>query len=182
MPDRRVLAQGRFLRFVEEDGWEFVERRAATGIAVIVAVTGEGRLLLVEQYRPPVRARVIELPAGLAGDEPGAAGEELAVAARRELLEETGYLAEELTELAAGPPSVGVSSEVVSFFRASGLRRAGPGGGMGSERIALHEVPLADAGDWLERRARAGLLVDPKVWSGLYLLGDSRTPSPQPSP
>jgi ADP-ribose pyrophosphatase len=167
---RRILAEGRFLRFVEEDGWEFVERPAVTGVAVVVAVTAERRLLLVEQYRPPVGAHVIELPAGLVGDVPGAEGEELAVAARRELLEETGYAADGMTPLAAGPPSVGVSSEVVTFFRASGLRRAGPGGGEGAERIALHEVPLAEAAAWLEARARAGLLVDPKVWAGLYFV------------
>jgi ADP-ribose pyrophosphatase len=168
--DRRVLAEGRFLRFVEEDGWEFVERQGVTGIAVVLAVTAQDRLLLVEQYRPAVRAQVIELPAGLAGDVPGHEAEDLSVAARRELLEETGYEADEMTPLAAGPPSVGVTSELVTLFRASGLRRTGPGGGCGSEDIRLHEVPVADADGWLLAQARAGRLVDPKVWFGLYFL------------
>ena len=167
---RTLLAQGRHLRFVDEDGWEYVERNAVVGIAVIVAVTADGRLLLVEQYRPPVRQRVIELPAGLAGDEPGHETEELATAAARELLEETGYEAETMIELGSGPPSVGVSSEVVTFFRAEGLRRSGPGGGAGSESIVLHEVELDRVDTFLAEKTGQGLLVDPKVYAGLYLL------------
>lgn len=170
MNERKVLAQGRHLRFVVEDGWEYVERNAVSGIAVIVSVTQDDRLLLVEQYRPPVRARVIELPAGLAGDVAGHEGEDLADAARRELLEETGYLAESLLELTGGPPSVGVSSEVVTFFRAVGLHKAGPGGGDGSESIVLHEVGLDVVDTFLSAKAAEGLLVDPKVYAGLYLL------------
>src|ERR1017187_9697315 len=88
--DRRILAEGRHLRFVERNGWEFVERKNVTGIAILVALTDWGGVLLVEQHREPVGARVLELPAGLAGDE----GEESAEsAANRELVEETGYRA-----------------------------------------------------------------------------------------
>ena len=170
---RTVLAQGRHLRFVAEDGWEYVERNAVSGIAVIVAVTGEGRLLLIEQYRPPVRQRVIELPAGLAGDEPGHESEELAAAAMRELLEETGYQAETMIVLGGGPPSVGVSSEIVTFFRAQGLRRTGPGGGAGGESIVLHEVSLDRVDAFLAEKTAEGLLVDPKVYAGLYLLHEA---------
>ena len=50
------------------------------------------KLLLVEQYRIPVHAQTIELPAGIIGDEPGGSADEAhAEAARRELIEETGY-------------------------------------------------------------------------------------------
>ncbi len=167
---RVVLAQGRHLRFVVEDGWEYVERNAATGIAVILAVTAEGRLLLVEQHRIPVRRRVIELPAGLAGDVAGHEAEALAAAAWRELLEETGYEADTMTALVAGPPSVGVSDEVVTFLSAKGLRKRGPGGGDGTEAIVVHEVPAAEVDAFLERKLAEGLLVDPKVYAGLYLL------------
>ena len=66
---KRVLAEGRHLRFVERNGWEFVERKNVTGVAILVALTDEGRVLIVEQWREPVGARVLELPAGLAGDE-----------------------------------------------------------------------------------------------------------------
>jgi ADP-ribose pyrophosphatase len=169
-PERSVLAQGRHLRFVSEDRWEFVERNATTGIVVIVAVTAEGRLVLVEQYRKPVRSSVLELPAGLAGDVAGQEDEALASAAARELQEETGYEADAFECVgASGPPSAGVSSEVVTFFRATGLRRTGPGGGDANEQITVHEVPLPEVDAWLLARARAGTLVDPKVYAGLYL-------------
>lgn len=169
MTGRRVLAEGRHVRLVDEDGWEFAERPTASGIAVIVAVTPDGRLLLVEQFRPPVRRRVIELPAGLAGDLAGHEAEPLAEAARRELLEETGYAAEVMHPLTAGgPPSAGITSEIVTFFRASGLKRVAPGGGDGDESIVVHEVELSAADAWLGAKSGDGLLVDPKVYAGLY--------------
>lgn len=170
-PGRSVLAHGRHLRFVAEEGWEYVERNAVVGIAVIVAVTPEDRLLLVEQYRPPVRRRVIELPAGLAGDVVGHEDEDVVAAARRELIEETGYEAEAMTALGGGPPSVGVSSEVVTFFRATGLRKTGPGGGLGSESIVVHEVETDRVDTFLREKIREGLFVDPKIYAGLYLAG-----------
>src|SRR5438309_2192847 len=64
----RVLGEGKYLRLVERGGWEFVHRYGCSGVAVIVAFTPADRLLLVEQYRPAVDHRVIELPAGLVGD------------------------------------------------------------------------------------------------------------------
>jgi 8-oxo-dGTP pyrophosphatase MutT (NUDIX family) len=89
--DRRILAEGKFLRLVVENGWEWVERRNTQGAVVIAAITEHNEIVLIEQYRIPLAARVIELPAGLAGDEPGSRHEALIEAARRELLEETGY-------------------------------------------------------------------------------------------
>jgi ADP-ribose pyrophosphatase len=169
-----VLGEGRHLRLVRRRGWEYAERTNAAAIVVVVAVTPDGRLLLTEQYREPVQGAVIELPAGLVGDRPGEAGEDLRTAAHRELLEETGYEAEELRALAAGPPSAGLSSEVVTFVRAAGLRRVGAGGGDEHESITVHEVPLATVPDWLEAHARAGRLVDPKVYAGLYWLERTR--------
>src|SRR5437764_10092164 len=102
---RKTLYAGKFLALVQEERWEYVDRIGVTGAAIILAVTDEQKLLLVEQYRIPVHARTIELPAGIVGDEPGSSDEGLADAAKRELLEETGYTAERIESLTTGPAS-----------------------------------------------------------------------------
>jgi len=166
--DVELLAAGRFLSLVRRHGWEFVERPGIGGIVVLVAVTPGGQLLLVEQHREAVRGTVIELPAGLAGDEAAHAGESLEQAASRELREETGWEAASWERLSAGPPTSGLSSEVVTLMRARGLVRHDAGGGAGEERITVHAIPLADVPAWLRGREAGGSLVDPKVWAGLW--------------
>ena len=170
-PDERTLHDGKYIRLVAQGKWEFARRKNTSGIVGIVAVTDDGRLLLVEQFRPPVGKPVIELPAGLAGDVSGAEGEALADAARRELLEETGYSAREMDAVAAGPPSAGMSDEVITLFVARGLTKTGDGAGDGSEQITLHEIPVADVHAFVERKAAEGCLVDLKVFAGLYFVG-----------
>jgi len=86
-----ILHKGKFLALVKEGHWEYADRTNPTGAAIVIAVTDQQKLLLVEQYRTPVHARTIELPAGISGDESGRAHENHAEAARRELEEETGY-------------------------------------------------------------------------------------------
>lgn len=164
----RELYAGRHLRLVVRNGWEFVERPGIRGIVLVVAVTPENRLLLVEQRREPVDTNVVELPAGLAGDTESPADEPLEEAARRELVEETGWDAKAMERLTSGPPSAGVSSEVITFFRARGLWRAGAGCGVEGEAITVHEVPLAAAEEFLREREAGGTLIDPKVWAGLW--------------
>ena len=87
----KVLYRGRHIELAARGKWEFARRPGVSGIVGIIAVTDDRKLVLVEQDRPPVGKRVIEIPAGLAGDVEAARAEELADAARRELLEETGY-------------------------------------------------------------------------------------------
>ena len=166
----KIHYQGRFLGMRECDRWEYAYRTNASGVVGIVAVTDTRELILVEQYRIPVKSRVIELPAGLSGDD-GDFDEALETAAERELLEETGYSAGSLENLLTCPSSSGMSNEVITMFYAGDLKRTGPGGGSHNEKITVHHVPLDGATEWLEARMGEGMLVDPKVYAALFWAG-----------
>ena len=164
----RVLAEGKFTRLVAAGRWEWVDRVNVSGGVVILPITEDRQLVLVQQYRIPVHAQVIELPAGLAGDRPDAAGEALIEAARRELLEETGYEADQWRWLLDGPSSAGLTSESFHLFLARGARKVAPGGGDASEQIEVLVAPLDGIDDWLDQRRRSGIVIDPKIYMGLY--------------
>jgi ADP-ribose pyrophosphatase len=165
-----VLHFGKFLSLLKDGRWEYVERVNASGAVIIVAVTEERKLLLVEQYRVPLHKRTIELPAGIVGDEPDGTNESIADATKRELLEEAGYSAECVEVLTTGPSSAGLTSELVTLVMASGLKRVNAGGGVAHEDITVHEVPLDGMHSWLPTKEKEGLLVEPKVYAGLYFL------------
>lgn len=161
-----ILASTRFLDLIRRDGWTFCRRPNARAVVCVLAVTEKG-LLLVEQYRIPIGKRLLELPAGLVGD--GADRDEpLEMAAGRELLEETGWRAESFQLLWQGPSSAGLSDEVITCFRASGLHREGPGGGVEGEDITVHEVPLENLRSWLSEQAARGIGSDPKIFAALW--------------
>jgi ADP-ribose pyrophosphatase len=172
---RTTLFTGKFLALIKEGHWEYADRTHATDAVLILAVTAEQKMLLVEQYRIPVHARTIEFPAGIIGDEPGGANETHADAARRELLEETGYAAAQMEPLMTGPSCSGLTSERVTLFFASGLRRAGQGGGVAHEDIVVHEIPVAEVAAWLKTKAETGILIDPKVYAGLFFLAQNKS-------
>jgi len=173
-PTQTILHSGKFLTLIQEGHWEYVNRVNGSGAALILAVTAEQKILLVEQFRIPVHARTIELPAGIIGDEPGCSNESKAEAARRELLEETGYAADNFEALLTGPSCSGLTSERVTLFRALGLRRVGKGGGVANEEITIHEIPMLEVVNWLETKAKTGVLIDPKVYSGLFFMTQNK--------
>lgn len=165
---KETIAEGKYIRLSKIGKWEFAERNNAQGAVVIVAITKKGKLLLTEQYRVPVQARVIEMPAGLAGDIPGTEDEAWAAAAQRELIEETGYSAKKMKHLTTGPVSAGFGNETLSMFLAKGIEKIGKGGGIDGEDIVVHEVALNRVPAWLRKKQRTGVLVDPKVYACLY--------------
>jgi ADP-ribose pyrophosphatase len=161
----KILYKGKWARFVEDKGWEYADRHTSKGIVVIIPITADGEIVLVEQYRMSVKSRVIELPAGLVGDIQE--GESYETAAGRELLEETGYEGD-LVHLTRGPLSPGISSEIAEIYLAVNLVRTGKGGGDDSEDITVHTVPLEGIEDWLKKQASEGKYIEPKVYAGLY--------------
>ena len=64
-----VLGTGRFLELRKRHSWEYVARPGVDEVVVIIAVTANNEAVLIEQYREPVLARMIEWAAGLVGDE-----------------------------------------------------------------------------------------------------------------
>src|SRR5512141_758659 len=106
MSSRRIF-EGKHVFVCERDGWEYVERKKAKSAVAIVAETDDGRVVLTEQYRRPVDARVIDYPAGLVGDESG--HDDPAETAKKELKEETGYTCARVERVAGGPTSPGIT-------------------------------------------------------------------------
>lgn len=168
--DCELLYQGQWLRMVRRGRWESCERtHSRDGLAVIViAVTPDDEVLFVEQYRIALGARTIEMPAGLIGDDH--ADDTIERAARRELIEETGWEPGAIDILLTGPTTSGMSNERITFVRARNLRKVGEGGGVGSENITVHAVPRQDAPAWLMRKHAAGFELDLKLWAGLWMI------------
>jgi ADP-ribose pyrophosphatase len=177
-----VLGEGKYLRLVRQGPWEYAERRNEQGAVVIIPVADDGQIVLIEQYRVPVAARVIELPAGLVGDIPGESTEDWREIAHRELLEETGYRAKRMVRVSDGPVSAGFSSESVAFYLATGLTRVHAGGGVDHEEIRVHLVRPKSIAAWLRKRSRQGCLIDQKIYAGLHFVAVSQRGSPKGSP
>lgn len=166
---KQTLYEGNWLRLVRIGQWEACERTHGQGMAVIViAVTPADEVLFVEQYRVPLGARTIEMPAGLVGDDH--AHDTLEEAARRELVEETGWSPAKIEVLLVGPTSSGMSNERIAFVRARELTKVGAGGGVDSEDITVHTVPRSDAPAWLMRKHAEGFELDLKLWAGLWMI------------
>lgn len=142
---------------IEPGGFQI--RRAVVnhgGSAVMMPVDENQRLLLVRQYRLPARASLWEFPAGRVDP-----GETLLAAARRELLEETGYRARKWKRLVSFYASPGYVSEKMTIFLATGLT-AGQARPMEDEKIQCRWITARE----LDALIRAGKIVDAKTLVG----------------
>jgi ADP-ribose pyrophosphatase len=107
-------------RIVRDDGYEsdFYAIRHP-GAVVVIPLTSQGEYIMVRQYRPAIDAWILEFPAGTLQP-----GEDPQCCARRELIEETGWSAEELIPLGSLYPAPGFCDEVQYGFLAKGLSPA----------------------------------------------------------
>ncbi|MBM4140620.1 MAG: NUDIX hydrolase [Nitrospira sp.] len=164
---KKTVLEGKFLRcvlttYIDSSGavreWESFERVNCKGIVAIVAVTDNKEILLIRQFRPPVNGYVIEFPAGL-----NDRGDTFEEAAKRELLEETGYSAGELIFLTKGPMSSGASGEILTVFLAKGIEFKGIGERDETEDIEVLKVPINGLDHRLSVLQSEGNYVDLKV-------------------
>lgn len=176
--DIKILHQGEFLTLHRNAHWEYVTRVHARGAAAMLAITPQREIVLVEQYRIPVQARTLELPAGIIGDSAEFADESVEDSALRELLEETGYRGTSARLILRGPTAPGLTSEFSNIVQVDGLQKVHGGGGVDGEDITVHVVPLDQIDDWLEGQRARGLLIEPKIYAALYLALKMSSPKP----
>jgi ADP-ribose pyrophosphatase len=160
--------RGKYLEVHRHGTWEYAARTGNIGAAVILAITDADEIVLVEQFRVPHGRRTIELPAGLIGDTHD--GDDALAAAARELHEETGFEAARVEDLGDFATSPGMSSEMFTLVRATGLTRTGAGGGVDNEDITTHVVPLVGLARFLTRQRAAGLVIDCRLVVALGLV------------
>jgi ADP-ribose pyrophosphatase len=112
----------------------------SAGFAAVVPVTEGGDVVLVRQWRQPVEGFTLELPGG--GVE---RGEDPREAVRRELFEETGYRAEDLSRLVSVHTTPGRATEVCYLFRCRAVRMLAEPQPEPTEFVSVVEMPLAEA-------------------------------------
>ena len=127
------------------------------GAVMVLAFKDDDTILLERQFRYPHHRHFIELPAGKL--EPG---EPALTTAKRELVEECGYEADEWWEIATLHPSIGYSNEAIVLYGARGLRHVGAKLDVG-EHLETFEASLAEA----LALVRDGMMTDTKSAFGL---------------
>jgi ADP-ribose pyrophosphatase len=138
-----------------------------TGAVAVVALDGQGNVILVRQFRYPVGRELVEIPAGKIDPD-----EDPLECAKRELAEETGYRAREWTNLLRFFSTPGFTSEYMHLFLAQGLE-TGDQAPDEDEFVEVTKVPLSEAVGMVERgeicdaKSIVGLLLAQRVYAGL---------------
>ncbi|MBF0344909.1 MAG: NUDIX hydrolase [Nitrospirae bacterium] len=169
----KVVWQGRFLKALildyqtskgERMNWEAFKRINCDGIVAIVPFTANDETIVIKQFRPPIGKYVIEFPAGL-----NDRNEPLEEVAKRELLEETGYTAKTVEEIAIGPLSAGASTEVLTVYVAMDAVYNGDQKLDRGEDIEIIKLPVKDFYERLYALEDENTFVDLKLY-GLFVL------------
>jgi ADP-ribose pyrophosphatase len=172
-----VLLHVRRDRVRVPDGHESIREYVVhPGAVAVLPVFDDGSLLMVRQFRYPLRREFIELPAGKID-----AGEATLRTGQRELLEETGYVADAWTYLNTIHPVIGYADEKIEIWMARGLRQEGAKLDHG-EFLVPFRMTLADALDAI----RDQRITDVKTIIGVFwaerVLSGAWTPPPAPQP
>jgi ADP-ribose diphosphatase len=170
MDEKEIAWQGKYIKIIKRGTWEYVERCGQNDAAIIIPVCFDDKrrknLVLIKEWRVPLQKYNVGLPAGLVGDHGNT--EEVQTAASRELLEETGYSAGRLRFMCSGPPSSGLSTELLHFYLADRLTKTSDNVGVEGEDITVFVVPLIEVEDWLVEMKNEGFVIDPKVYMALW--------------
>ncbi len=132
---------------------------AHPGAAVILPITSDNTIILVNQFRPSLKKWLLELPAGTIE-----AGEKPITCARRELEEETGYSSENLTELGQFTPLAGFCDEIQHLFIAKDLSKTARLDCDDDEVIEVLELSINE----IEQKIKNGDITDSKTIACLY--------------
>jgi ADP-ribose pyrophosphatase len=164
--DSRVMYDGNFITVCKDnvllpDGSTSTrEYITHPGAVAVLALLDNGKLVMERQFRYPLHREFIELPAGKIDDQ-----EHILDCAKRELLEETGYVASEWIHLTTSWPCIGYANERMEYFLARGLRHEGRQLDDG-EFLEVFELSLEEALEWV----RQGKIDDSKTIVGLFWL------------
>ena len=153
---KEIAFEGNYLRIVrkfsktgskKEYIWETIERTNIyrRGAVVIIALTKEKEVILERNWRAPIETFVIQFPAGLTDREKESEEE----TARRELLEETGYLARELTPIVTTPLCPALTPTEANHFLALDVDYIGKERKDSAEVIEVLKVPVEELTDFL---------------------------------
>jgi len=170
--------KGRFIKvtdydFLTDNGkkgvWEVIKKKSYKRIVVIFALTKNKEVILEKIYRIPLKSFIIELPAGLSDKK----GESEKKAAKRELLEETGYLAKKLIPVFEFPLGPGTISNKAILFFAPDVEYVGGEGGEDAEEIEVLKIPLKKVIKFLSKSDKK-CPVDIKVFGAISILKEKK--------
>lgn len=130
------------------------------GGAVVAALTDEDEIILVSQFRYPLKKRVLELPAGKLEK-----GEDPEGCALRELKEETGFSAERIDKLGAIATTPGFCSEILHIYLARGLKKGNHNREEGERDMKTHFHSLRELDDLIA----TGEIFDSKTICGIAM-------------
>jgi ADP-ribose pyrophosphatase len=131
------------------------------GGAVVIPVTGEGKLVMVTQFRYPFQKTLLEFPAGKLDE-----GEDPLKCAVRELEEETGYRSENVKKIGEIYTAPGYCTETLSLFVARDLKKGDHNREEGEYGMEMFEFYPEE----VEKKVKAGKIFDAKTICGFYIL------------